>query len=114
MRGFCRQSRRVWEQTLLEIVDAHCLGGLDWRSNLTINPTDQEMYKVGGWLLAGFLPPHGGQSYTHQSCTKVLEVTWGTAESSLGTGTVLLTRSADVPMQGHMGVCPLLLLPQAP
>lgn len=50
------------------------------------------MYKVVGWLLAGFLPPHGGQSYTHQSCTKVLEVTWGTAESSLGTGTVLLAQ----------------------
>lgn len=44
------------------------------------------------WVAVGFLPPHGGQSYTHQSCTKVLELTWGAAKSSLGTRTVLLTQ----------------------
>lgn len=34
------------------------------------------MYKIVRWLLNGVLAPHGGQSYTHQSCTKVLELTW--------------------------------------
>lgn len=30
------------------------------------------MYKVSRWLLAGFLPPCGGQSYNHQTHTMIL------------------------------------------
>lgn len=62
------------------------------------------------WVAAGFLPPHGGQSYTHQSCTKVLELTWGAAKSSLGDKNSL-AHPADVPTNRHMGVCPVAVAP---
>lgn len=49
--------------------------------------------KVSRWLLAGFSPPHGGQSYAHQSCAKVLGLAWGRAPGFfLGPGAVLLTQ----------------------
>lgn len=50
---------------------------------------NNELYRtrnvdVSRQLLADFLPPHGGQSYTHQSCAKVLGLTWGAAVSFPG------------------------------
>lgn len=61
------------------------------------------------WVAAGLLPPHGGQGYTHQSCTKVLELTWGAAKSSLGDKNSL-AHPADVPTNRHMGVCPVAVV----
>lgn len=52
-------------------------------------------------LLAGFLLDHGGQSYAHQSCAKVLGLAWGAAEVFPGAGAVLLPQQKCAEGQTH-------------